>query len=110
MTSNQRECYLRLLISPRAKTDAIVGFSGTDLKLKIAAPPVGGAANIALVKFLADLLEVKPASLNFMAGQRGRRKIVKIEGLTEEELRVRLNNRLFNPLGGNNDIFNSGQS
>lgn len=108
MASNQRECYLRLLISPRAKMDALVGFSGTNLKLKIAAPPVGGVANTALVKFLADLLEVKPTSLNLIAGQRSRRKIVKIEGLTKEELQVRLNSRLFSPSRGNDDIFNSG--
>jgi uncharacterized protein (TIGR00251 family) len=110
MASDRRECRLGVLISPRAKTDALVGFSGTDLKLKIAAPPAGGAANAALVKFLAGLLGVRPACLSLMAGQRGRRKIVRIEGLTEEELRARLNGRPFSQSGGNNDISSSGQS
>lgn len=84
-------CFLKIIITPRAKASAVVGLQGEDLKIKIAAPPVDGAANQALTKFMAKLLEVSPDDLSLVAGQTGRRKIVKIEGLSEDELWNRLN-------------------
>ncbi|UQZ88412.1 YggU family protein [Deltaproteobacteria bacterium Smac51] len=78
--------HLRVLLSPRAGKDALVGMQGEDLKIRIAAPPVDGAANAALVKFLAKTLGVTSDRISLVAGQTGRRKIVKIEGLTESQL------------------------
>lgn len=78
--------YLKVLLSPRAKANALVGMQGEDLKIKIAAPPVDGAANQALIKFLAGILELSPGDFEIVAGQTGRRKIVKIDGLNEDEL------------------------
>lgn len=89
-----RACCLTVTLSPRAKASALVGLHGGDLKIKIAAPPVDGAANQALVKFLAEILEINPNSLSLTAGQRGRRKIVKIEGLAEDELWKRINDKM----------------
>lgn len=64
---------------------------GGDLKIKIAAPPADGAANQALINYLAGLLGHSANRFSLTAGQRGRRKIVRIEGLTEAELWRRLN-------------------
>lgn len=83
-------CRLGVLLSPRAKANALVGVQGEELKIKIAAPPVEGAANQALIKFLAAILKHPAANFSLVAGQRGRRKVVKIEGLGEEELWLRL--------------------
>lgn len=83
-------CRLGVLLSPRARANAVVGLQGEDLKIKIAAPPVEEAANQALIKFLAGLLNHPAASISLVAGQRGRRKLVKIDGLAEDELRARL--------------------
>jgi len=91
-------CHLPVILSPRAKANALVGLHGEDLKIKIAAPPAEGAANAALVKFLAGLLNLNPNNFSLVAGQRGRRKIIRIEGLTEAELWSRLNQHL-NPQG-----------
>lgn len=77
-------------MSPRARASALIGMQGDDLKIKIAAPPVEGAANQALIKFLAGLLGHPAASISLVAGQRGRRKVVKIDDLQEEELWRRL--------------------
>ena len=68
----------------------MVGLQGGDLKIKIAAPPAAGAANQALIKYLAGLLEHPASRVSLTAGQRGRRKIVRIEGLIEAELWRRL--------------------
>ncbi|MDL2260614.1 DUF167 domain-containing protein [Deltaproteobacteria bacterium OttesenSCG-928-K17] len=81
---------LKVLLSPRAKATALVGLQGEDLKIKVAAPPVEGAANQALLKFLAGLLGHSANLMEVTAGQRGRRKIVKIKGLSEAELQSRL--------------------
>ena len=91
-------CHLPVILSPRAKANALVGLHGEDLKIKIAAPPAEGAANAALVKFLAGLLNLNPNNFSLVAGQRGRRKIIRIESLTEAELWSRLNQHL-NPQG-----------
>lgn len=83
-------CRLNVLLSPRAKTNILVGKHGDDLKIKIAAPPAEGAANQALLDFLARLLDVRGQCLSLVAGQTGRRKIVKIKGLSEPEVWNRL--------------------
>lgn len=83
-------CHLNVLLSPRARANALVGFQGEDLKIKITAPPVEGAANQALIKYLSGLLGHNVSRFSLTAGQRGRRKIVRIEGLTEAELWIRL--------------------
>ena len=87
-------CYLKILLSPRAGVNALVGLQGEELKIKIAAPPVDGAANQALLKFLAKLLGLRSGDLSLVAGQTGRRKIVKIDGLDRDELWSRLNTHL----------------
>jgi uncharacterized protein (TIGR00251 family) len=52
----------------------IVGLHGDSLKLKVTAPPVGGAANKMCVKFLAKRLSVSPSALEIISGQGSRTK------------------------------------
>ena len=87
-------CRLAVLLSPRAQTDALVGWQGSDLKVRIAAPPAAGAANLALLKFLAGQLKLNVSRLSLVIGPRSRRKVVIIKGLTEVETRRRLQDRL----------------
>lgn len=91
---------LAVILSPRAKASALVGRHGDDLKIRIAAPPAEGLANAALIRFLAGLLNHPPGCLSLAAGQRGRRKIVKIEGLSESELWARLHPHLNGTIKG----------
>lgn len=90
MASASESVHLRVLLSPRANKNAVVGMQGEDVKIKIAAPPVDGAANAALVKFLAKTLRLPADDITVVAGQTGRRKIVKIEGLGDTEVRAAL--------------------
>ena len=83
-------CRLGVLLSPRARADALVGWQGADLKIRVSAPPAAGAANQALLRFLAGLLDISIGRLRLAAGSRSRRKIVAIEGLSEAELLGRL--------------------
>jgi uncharacterized protein (TIGR00251 family) len=73
---------LELLVQPRASRSRVVGEHDGRLKIQLAAPPVDGEANAALVEFLADLLEVKRADVVLLAGETGRRKRVRVAGVT----------------------------
>ncbi len=59
------------------------------LKVRVAAPPVEGAANQAMLRFLAEELGVSRRSVRLVAGAAGRQKLVVVEGVTPEELTER---------------------
>lgn len=69
---------LTLRIQPRASRDEIAGPYGDALKVRITAPPVDGKANAHLLRYLADLFEVSPSSVELISGETGRDKRVKI--------------------------------
>jgi uncharacterized protein (TIGR00251 family) len=72
---------LEVLVQPRASKTRVVGEHDGRLKLQLAAPPVDGEANAALLAFLADALGVKKADVTLLAGETGRRKRVRVAGL-----------------------------
>jgi uncharacterized protein (TIGR00251 family) len=77
-------------IHPRAKKNAITGTVGDALKLSLTAPPVGGKANAACIDFFAKLLKVSRSSVTIAAGQTSRNKVIRVLGLSAEEVRKRL--------------------
>jgi uncharacterized protein YggU (UPF0235/DUF167 family) len=74
----------------------VLGFEGDVLRARVAAPPVEGRANEALLRLLSDALGVAKSSLRIVRGQRSREKLVAIEGLDAAELRRRLELRASN--------------
>ena len=81
-------CELLVLVQPRASRTKVVGEHDGRLKVALAAPPVDGEANAALVEFLSDLLGVKKAQVSLLDGQTGRRKRLKIDGLDAQRLKM----------------------
>jgi uncharacterized protein (TIGR00251 family) len=81
---------LHLRVQPRASRNEVVGLHGDAIRVRLTAPPVEGAANEALVRFLAGRLDVSRGALTLVAGQAGRSKIVEVAGLTPEEAARRL--------------------
>ncbi|MEX2281634.1 MAG: DUF167 family protein [Gemmatimonadota bacterium] len=77
-------------VQPRASRTEIVGIHGDALKVRIAAPPVDGAANGELTRHLARQLAVPASAVQVVSGASGRRKIVEVEGITPEQARTRL--------------------
>ena len=73
---------LELFVQPRASRTRAAGEHGGRLKVQVAAPPVEGEANVALVSFLADALGVRKADVALVRGEGGRRKSVRIAGVT----------------------------
>ena len=78
-------------VHPRAKKDAITGEVGDTLKLALTVPTVDGKANEACIDFFANLLNVPRSSVTIAAGQTIRNKVVRVTGLTAQQIRQRLN-------------------
>ncbi len=76
-------------VHPRAKKNAITGELGDALKLSLTSPPVEGRANEACIEFFARLLKVPRSSVTIAAGQTSRQKVVRVSGLSAEEVRRR---------------------
>jgi uncharacterized protein (TIGR00251 family) len=77
-------------VHPRAKKNAITGTVGDALKVSLTAPPVDGKANVACMDFFAKLLNVPRSSVTIAAGQSSRNKVIRVAGLSAEELQRRL--------------------
>jgi uncharacterized protein (TIGR00251 family) len=77
-------------VQPRARKNAIIGELGDALKLALTAPPVEGRANEACIEFLAELLKVPRSSITIAAGETSRNKVIRITGMSADELRRRL--------------------
>jgi len=84
---------LRFHVVPNAKSDEVVGEHGDAIKVKLRASAVDGRANAALRCFLAEELNIPKSAIILERGQRSRDKVIRIEGLTEEEVRRRLRAR-----------------
>jgi len=73
---------IRLRIQPRASRTEVVGLHGDRLRIRLAAPPVDGAANEELTRFLGDLLGVPGHAVGITAGHAGRQKTVLVRGVS----------------------------
>lgn len=71
---------LEVLVQPRASRTRVVGEHDGRLKVQLAAPPVDGEANAALVEFLAGALGVRKGDVAIARGETGRRKTVRVAG------------------------------
>ena len=74
-------------VQPRASRTEIAGIHGDAIKVRLAAPPVDGAANDALVEFLSEIFRVARRHVRIVAGETSRSKIVEVEGITERSVR-----------------------
>lgn len=81
---------LRVRVTPRAGRDEVVGVDAAGvLRVRVAAPPVDGEANRALLRTLASQVGVSPSAVRVVAGASGRTKRVRIEGVDAATLRSR---------------------
>lgn len=81
---------LSLHIQPGAKKTEVVGLHGEALKLRLAAPPVDGKANEALVAFLAETLGVAKARVSLVSGMTSRAKRLRVSDYEAEAAAQRL--------------------
>jgi uncharacterized protein (TIGR00251 family) len=72
---------LAVHVQPGASASAVVGEHGDALKIRLAAPPIDGRANAALIEFLARRLGVGRAAVTLVRGQTSRAKQLRVAGL-----------------------------
>ncbi len=81
-------CELSVLVQPRASRSRIVGEHDGMLKIQLAAPPVDGEANAALIELLARLLGVPKRQISLVSGEASRRKRVRVVGVEPDGARA----------------------
>ena len=75
-------------VIPRARKTEIAGVREDAIVVRLAAPPVEGAANDALVAFVAEWLSVPRRAVHILSGERGRRKRLSVDGVTADFVRA----------------------
>ncbi len=79
---------LDLRVIPRARKTEITGLRDDAIVVRLAAPPVEGAANEALVAFVAEWLAVPRRAVHILSGERSRRKRVAVDGVSADVVRA----------------------
>ncbi len=79
-------CVLAVRVIPRSSRSEIVGLCSDAIKVKLASPPVDGAANAELIKLFAKHFGVTKSSVHIIAGQNSRSKTVSIDGIAAADV------------------------
>lgn len=83
-------CTLAVRVHPGARKNDVAGLHAGAVKISIAAPPVDGRANEALVAYLAELLKLPRARISLVSGASGRSKVLRITGKSAAEVEAAL--------------------
>ncbi|MBM3838630.1 MAG: DUF167 domain-containing protein [Verrucomicrobia bacterium] len=81
---------LAVKVQPRAPKNEIGETMGSELKIKITAPPVDDAANEALLRFLADQLDCPRSAVQLVQGHKSHHKVVFVRGMDASTIEQRL--------------------
>jgi hypothetical protein len=79
---------LRVHVQPRASRTEVAGVHGPALKVRLHAPPVDGAANDELVRFLASALGIATRDVTIISGHSSRGKTVQLDGVSEARVQA----------------------
>ncbi len=72
---------IEVKVDPRSSRNEIVGVVDKTVRIKLTAPPVGGAANELLIKLLAERFDIRKSDVIIMKGESSRHKLVKLKGV-----------------------------
>jgi len=84
------EARLTVHVQPRAARDEVVAAAGTSLRVRVTAPPAGGAANDAVRHLVARTLRCPPSAVEIVRGHSARTKLLRVLGLSRDDVRARL--------------------
>ena len=76
----------KVRVQPRAAKNGLAGFYDGALRVRVTAPPAEGEANEACRALLAKMLNVPKSGVEIVSGQTGRNKLVRVAGVTAEEV------------------------
>jgi uncharacterized protein (TIGR00251 family) len=77
-------------VKVRASRSLVLGIKANRLSVALAAPPVDGAANAALIETLAEHFGLPRRQVQLIAGERSRRKVVELTGSSKSALLARI--------------------
>jgi uncharacterized protein YggU (UPF0235/DUF167 family) len=100
VASHPRGSELSLTITPRAAFNSMELEPAGTLRVRVTAPPVDGAANTALLRYLARVLDVPKSQLSISAGPTSRHKRILVTGISPTDLEHRLHKALASPTSG----------
>jgi uncharacterized protein (TIGR00251 family) len=86
VTEHRGALRFRVRVQPRASSNEVTGVVEGALRVRLLAPPVDGAANDALVSFLADRLGVPRRMIRIVSGTSSRTKTVEVEGVARDQV------------------------
>ena len=81
---------LTVLVQPKASRTECIGMHGAALKIRVAAPPVDGAANEEVIRFLARTLAIPRSAVHIESGTSSRHKRIRITGVAPDLVLSRL--------------------
>jgi uncharacterized protein YggU (UPF0235/DUF167 family) len=81
---------LSVRLTPRAARERLVAGPDGGYVAHVTAPPVEGAANAALCRLVAKAAGAAPSRVSIVRGHRGRRKVVRVDGVGEADVRARI--------------------
>lgn len=79
--------HIRIRVQPRASRTEVVGEHDGALKVRVAAPPVDGAANGELIRYLAKTLGIARSRVRVLSGVSGRMKVIEIDEIEASVVR-----------------------
>lgn len=88
---------LRVRLTPRAARPGLSAAADGSLVARVAEPPVDGRANEALCRLIAKAVGVAPSRVAVLRGAKARTKVVRVEGIDDDELRARIGYRAATP-------------
>src|SRR6266481_5932034 len=91
---------LSIKLQPRASANEIAEPLGEELREKVTAPPVDSAANEALIRLLAERLNCPRSRIELLRGATSRHKVVKLHGVTAENVVAKLKSAIKKPYVG----------
>lgn len=81
---------VKIYVQPQASKTEMAGMFDGCVKVRLAAPPVDGAANRRLIEFVAAKLGVSKSSVRLIAGASSRRKVLEVAGMSREAIELAL--------------------
>ena len=88
--SAEETATLEVHVLPRASREGVAGLAGDAVRIRLTAPPLENRGNEALVRFLSASLDVPRPCVTIVAGRRGRKKIVRVAGMSRDDIFRRL--------------------
>ena len=77
--------FIKIHVQPMASKNEVVGVHDGSLKVRLTSPPVEGAANTLLLKFIAKTLGIAKSQIDIVSGEKSRHKRLKLESLTIDQ-------------------------